>query len=105
MPETILVTGGNGFLGHHIVEHAENKGYNVLAPRSREFNLETGEGIQQYLTEAKQAHGSIDTIIHSAAYYGGIGINQKEPATMFQKNIRMALNIFEAAKDLSLIHI
>lgn len=100
MPKTILVTGGNGFLGHHIVENAENKGYNVLAPRSREFNLETGEGIQDYLNKVNQTHGGIDTIIHSAAYYGGIGINQKEPATIFQKNTQMALHIFEAAKDI-----
>ncbi len=101
MPKTILVTGGNGFLGRHIVENAENKGYKVLAPRSREFNLETGEGINEYLNEAVKTYGKIDTVIHSAAYYGGIGINKKEPATIFQKNTQMALNIFEAAKNMN----
>jgi len=98
MPKTVLITGGNGFLGRHIAENAENKGYRVLAPRSLEFNLETGAGIQTYLQEADERYGGIDTIIHSAAYYGGIGINQTEPATIFHKNIQMALNIFEAAK-------
>ncbi len=99
MPKTILVTGGNGFLGRNIIENAENKGYKVLAPRSQEFNLETGNGVHQYLKSAEEKLGSIDVIIHSAAYYGGIGINQTEPANIFHKNIQMALNIFEAAKD------
>ena len=98
MPETVLVTGGSGFLGRHVVERAREKGYNVLAPRSAEFNLETGAGVAQYMEEARRYYGSIDVIIHSAAYYGGIGINKKEPATIFYKNIQMALNVFEAAK-------
>lgn len=99
MPKTILVTGGSGFLGRHIIENAENKGYKVLAPRSREFNLETNEGVREYMQQAVRDHDQIDVIIHSAAYYGGIGINKKEPATIFYKNMQMALNIFEAAKD------
>lgn len=99
MPKTILLTGGNGFLGRNIAENAENKGYTVLTPRSHEFNLETGAGIHDYMRNAEETHGGIDIIIHSAAYYGGIGINQTEPANIFHKNIQMALNIFEAAKD------
>lgn len=99
MPETILVTGGSGFLGRHIVENARGKGYQVLAPRSSEFNLETGAGVNPYMQEARQQYGGVDVIIHSAAYYGGIGINKKEPATIFNKNIQMALNVFEVARE------
>jgi GDP-L-fucose synthase len=99
MPKTILVTGGSGFLGSHIVSKAQEKGYNVLAPRSSEFNLETGAGIKEYMEQVKQEHGGVDTIIHSAAYYGGIGINKREPATIFNKNIQMALNVFEVARE------
>lgn len=99
MPKNVLVTGGSGFLGSHIVSKAQEKGYQVLAPRSREFNLQTGEGVQSYMEQARKAYGSIDVIIHSAAYYGGIGINKREPATIFQKNIQMALNMFEVARE------
>lgn len=99
MPKTVLVTGGSGFLGSHIVSRASEKGYQVLAPRSSEFNLETGEGVNNYMKDAKTQYGGVDVIIHSAAYYGGIGINKQEPATIYNKNIQMALNIFEVAKD------
>ena len=99
MPKTVLVTGGSGFLGSHIVSKAREKGYQVLAPRSREFNLETGAGVNEYMENAKREFGGVDVIIHSAAYYGGIGINKREPATIFHKNIQMALNMFEVARE------
>lgn len=91
----ILITGGSGFLGRHICQKAEEKGYTVISPRSKEFNLETGVGLYNYMEE----ESPIDCIIHSAAYYGGIGINTKEPASIFYKNMRMTTNIFELAKD------
>jgi GDP-L-fucose synthase len=99
MPKKILVTGGNGFLGRHIVEKAETKGYQVFAPRSKDFNLQTNEGVDDYMRELLQNHGALDVLIHSAAYYGGIGINKAEPATIFQKNTKMAVNAFEAAAN------
>lgn len=92
--KTIVVTGGSGFLGRHIVSEAEAKGYEVLAPRSAEMNLLTGEGVEAYFKGK-----SVDTIVHSAAYYGGIGINQSEPATIFNRNVQMALNVFEIARE------
>ncbi len=89
----ILLTGGRGFLGKHILNLLKSKGYDVIAPTSQEFNLLTMEGADKYL------HQNIDCIIHSAAYYGGIGINQTEPATIFYRNSLMAVNIFEFAKN------
>ncbi len=94
----ILITGGSGFLGRHLSESAKAIGYNVFAPRSIEFNLETGSGTDEYFTTLLDSGIQIDCIIHSAAYYGGIGINQTEPATIFYKNSAMALNVFELAR-------
>ena len=93
----VLITGGSGFLGRHVVEEAKSKGYTVYAPRSAEFNLVTGEGVESYMERVKM-DGSLDVVIHSAAYYGGIGINQSEPATIFYKNTQMAVNVFELAR-------
>jgi len=94
MHKTVLITGGSGFLGRQIVKYAENAGYKVLAPRSSELDLLNWDGSTSYFDE----HPNIDVIIHSAAYYGGIGINKNEPATIFYRNIQMAINVFEMAR-------
>lgn len=99
MPKRILITGGTGFLGRHIVERAETLGYSVAAPRSKEFNLVNLAGVDNYMNETIKSKGPFDVIIHSAAYYGGIGINKEEPATIFYKNILMGANAFEIAKN------
>lgn len=92
--KNILVTGGSGFLGRQIVKKATEAGYTVFAPRSREFNLETNEKVDSYFKNLNQ---NIDCIIHSAAYYGGIGICQSDPAGLISRNTKMTVNIFEAA--------
>jgi len=101
----VLLTGGSGFLGRHIAAEARARGYEVLAPRSSELDLLTMEGAEAYMRQIQPPAGSgtrgrsIDVIIHSAAYYGGIGINQAEPATIFHRNTQMALNVFELARE------
>lgn len=95
--KNILITGGSGFLGRQIVYFAKEKGYNVFAPRSYEFNLETNEGIDNYFGKLKNSNSNIECIIHSAAYYGGIGINQTDPAGLITRNTKMTVNIFESA--------
>ncbi len=92
--KNILLTGGSGFLGRHIKAALEAKGYKVFAPRSSELNLETREGEENFFKNAPR----FDCLIHSAAYYGGIGINQSEPATIFYKNSLMAVNVFDMAR-------
>ena len=94
----ILVTGGSGFLGRHIIEAAQEAGHQVFYPRSAEFNLMTMEGVDKYMAGIRQRYGGIDVIIHGAAYYGGIGIIQTEPATVFNRNCQMGLNVFEIAR-------
>lgn len=93
----VLVTGGSGFLGRCIVDAAHQAGYEVLAPRSATFNLETGEHTDAWFADAIERGGPIDVIIHAAAHYGGIGINQAEPATIFHRNTLMAARVFDLA--------
>jgi GDP-L-fucose synthase len=63
------------------------------------LNLVTSEGVRSTMTGLQEQHGRIDVLVHSAAYYGGIGINQTEPATIFYKNAQMAVNAFEMARE------
>lgn len=88
-----LVTGGSGFLGRAIVSRLRWQGHQVVAPRSTEYDLTVLERARACFAEAKP-----DRIIHSAAYYGGLGINGVEPATIYYRNLVMGANVFEAAR-------
>ena len=99
MMQRVLLTGGSGFLGRHIKAEAENRGHRIFAPRSAEMDLVTGEGIESYMAKVQGEVGKIDVIVHASAYYGGIGINQSEPAEIFYRNGMMALNMFEIARQ------
>ncbi len=95
----VLVTGGSGFLGRRIVTTAGQVGYRVLAPRSAVFNLETLAGAPEYMEGAIRDGNRVNVIVHAAAHYGGIGINQAEPATIFHRNTIMTANVFQIASE------
>jgi len=91
----ILVTGGHGFLGQHVQQAFHNKGHETWFPSSKELNLleyPTAKGIIGYLRP--------DAILHLAAVCGGILANKKSPASFLRDNTQMALNIYEAAREL-----
>lgn len=88
----ILITGGSGFLGRRIAEEARSQGYDVLDPRSKAFDLESGKGVGEYFAANKP-----EAVIHSAAYYGGIGICKAEPLNLAARNLRMSANLFDFA--------
>ncbi len=89
----VTVTGGAGFLGSHLVNRLKRLGAEVFVPRQREYNLTSLDACMRCLLEHP-----CDTLIHSAAYYGGIGINVSEPARLYYSNLVMGANLFEAAR-------
>jgi len=91
----VLVTGGSGFLGRRIVAEASAQGYEVIAPRSSDFDLETGRGVKELFSHQQKEEMPIDCVIHSAAYYGGIGLCKSDPLGMGVRNARMTATIFE----------
>lgn len=97
MARQILVTGGTGFLGRKIVYFAREAGMEVHTPRHYECNLETGEGIDAYMGDLRNREVELACIIHSAAYYGGAGLNKEDPAGLITRNTRMTASVFEMA--------
>jgi GDP-L-fucose synthase len=89
----VTVTGGAGFLGKHLVKRLESYGALVFVPRQRDFNLISLDACLRCLLEKP-----CDVLFHTAAYYGGIGINQNEPAKLYYSNLVMGANIMEAAR-------
>jgi len=87
--ERILITGGIGFLGRAVT--ARFKGKRVKAIGSEDADL------RKY-GEVAFWTGGADIVIHLAADCGGIDYNQRNPASIFQNNMMMLLNIMEACR-------
>jgi GDP-L-fucose synthase len=88
----VLLTGGSGFLGRIVKRKLEQKGAKVFAPRSYEMNLLDFQNVQNYFDGIQP-----ELVIHSAALYGGLGINKNSPADIFYENTVMYANILECA--------
>lgn len=91
MSERVLVTGGRGFFGRRIAQACRERGYEVVTPSRPHFDLHDRTSIDRALNEIRP-----DTVVHPAAYYGGLGICVAEPATIFHHNVLMTVNLLDA---------
>lgn len=92
---TVMVTGGSGFLGSHLVEDLESRSDDVdtFVPRSSEYDLRERADIRRALSNS-----GADTVIHLAATVGGIGANRKNPGKYFYENAIMGIELMEMAR-------
>ena len=89
----VVVTGGAGFLGSFIVERLTGAGAEVSVPRKRDYNFVDFGACMKCLAEARAR-----TVIHCAAFYGGIWINQVHPGRIYYENLLMGANLMEASR-------
>jgi len=105
----VLVTGGAGFIGSHLVDELVHRGARV-----RVFdNLATGllhnlthlgnriEFYEEDLRDAeacRRAADGVELVFHQAAL-GSVPRSMKDPATSFAVNVSGTANIFAAARD------
>ena len=89
----VLVTGGAGFLGSHVVDRLNVRGYDVVVPRSVDYDL------RQQGTAMRMIEGhNPEVIINAAATCAGIGAIQREPGTFFYDNLMIGINMMESAR-------
>ncbi|MDO8621193.1 MAG: NAD-dependent epimerase/dehydratase family protein [Candidatus Levybacteria bacterium] len=90
----ILVTGGKGFVGSHVIDNLIKKRKvnpsDIVVPDSSKFDL-------RLFDSAKRVVRGIDIVLHLAADVGGIGYSSSHPATQMRNCFLMDANIFEAA--------
>ena len=90
----IVVTGGSGFLGKHLINRLERAGcHNVIVPMHKEYDLTRIDAIERLFNEQKP-----DVLIHMAAVVGGIGANRENPGRFFYENAIMGIQLIEAAR-------
>lgn len=88
----LLVTGGHGFLGRHVVESLKKRGVtDINVPRSRDLDL-------RFWQNCKKAVKGAEVVIHLAGKVGGIGFNKEKPAELFYDNAVMGIQLIEAAR-------
>ena len=91
----VVVTGGAGFLGSHVVEKLVQRGCReIVVPRSRECDLRDRDAIIRLYRESRP-----QLVIHLAAIVGGIGANRASPGTFFYDNAVMGIDLLEYARQ------
>lgn len=86
----IMVTGGHGFVGTHLMPLLKGQ---KMAVRSKGFDLRDPARVDLLFRETKPKE-----VIHLAANVGGIGYNRDFPGELFYDNLMMGLNILEASR-------
>ena len=90
----VMVTGGAGFLGSHLVAKLKQRGcQDIFVPRSRDYDLVSAEGIARAYDDSRP-----DLVIHLAAVVGGIGANMAQPGRFFYDNLMMGAQLMEQAR-------
>ncbi len=92
MSDKIIITGGTGFLGQHLVTELKHKKYEPLALGSNDYDLTS-----PFQTQAMFEDLQPDIIFHLAATVGGIGANRNHPGLFFYDNMAMGLNVIHQA--------
>lgn len=101
----VLVTGGSGFIGTNYLKFINKKDYKIKATYYENKNFYKVENVEyvksnlENLSECKEICKNIDIVIMCAANSSGAAIMERTPLVHLTPNIRMNLNMLEAAYE------
>ena len=90
---SVLVTGGGGFLGSHLVERLRADGVEPFVARRSEYDLIRPDDAVRLFDEAQPR-----LVIHLAAEVGGIGANMANSGRYWYANTMMGANVLEQSR-------
>jgi GDP-L-fucose synthase len=89
----VLVTGGGGFLGSHLVDRLQADGHDVFAARRADYDLTREEDAIRLFDDARP-----ELVFHLAAEVGGIGANRANPGRYWYANTVIGAHVLEQAR-------
>jgi GDP-L-fucose synthase len=89
----VVVTGGSGFLGRHVVAALGTRGCTVLVPRKAQYDLTRIADVERMYADLEP-----DIVLHLAAVVGGIGANRDSPGRFFFENVMLGALTMEQAR-------
>jgi GDP-L-fucose synthase len=89
----VLVTGGGGFLGSHLVERLRSDGLDPFVARRREYDLTREQDVVRLFADARP-----ELVLHLAAEVGGIGANRANPGRYWYANLMMGAHVLEQSR-------
>lgn len=90
----ILVTGGSGHLGRHVLARLRAVGCrHLFAPTHAECDLLDPPAVRRLLSARRP-----EVVLHLAARVGGIGANLEHPGTFLYENLVMGVQLVEECR-------
>ena len=89
----VLVTGGSGFLGTHLVNRLNTLDVEVITPSHQDYDLVDGDAVRKMYAD----NPGVDIVIHLAAKVGGIGANREHPGSFMYDNLMMGTQLMHEA--------
>lgn len=112
--KTVLVTGGTGLLGSHLVRVLSDQGATAISvsrkPMGEEICVAARSGViksfqidlldrLEVLALCTSIEPPIDVLIHCAALDGNAAFKIRHPAEIVTNNVQLASNVLEAARS------
>ncbi|HEY1368036.1 MAG TPA: GDP-L-fucose synthase [Gaiellaceae bacterium] len=89
----VLVTGGGGFVGSHVVERLQTDGVEPFVARRRDYDLTREADVARLFADAQP-----ELVVHLAAVAGGIGANRAAPGRFWYANLLMGAHVIEHSR-------
>jgi GDP-L-fucose synthase len=90
----VLVTGGGGFVGSHLVERLAEQGVEPFVARRADYDLTRWDDAERLFRDARP-----ELVFHLAAEVGGIGANRANPGRYWYANLMMGAHVLELARQ------